>query len=507
MSSSTKSKKLVSLIDPETAASGGVGGDSTQPQQQPQQRSRSSSVSSLQKSSSSTPVVHATDAIKAMEAITSMVEAENASSTSAVGSHCEDVDDEDESCSVGSSQAPDDADLNLLQLLDLDGMRELSEAFADAPSGRMGIDGFVAAVRGITRNVDPRSLRNIFRRIDRENTGEIEWIELAESFTASHTHTFDDGADVASRRLFRETVYMHESVPNKVCRHVARIGKMIAHPRLPVYYTASEDGTCRSWNARTLSYEDTIHNGQAAITDMVYCDHSDSLALCSVDRLVSIYESHGELRKVLKTSRSRIVDNIPGASEQTWFRQFRMPKFSEKATFFGHDATGLEDSSVMKILNAQNNTMLQRMWAKQRQLDPVDVILLNKSPHVTHSLGYWYDKITHGECLFLGMDNGQVHLYKIPDKQEDPLSGVVRNPTSVDPIFSIRPHEDTVTSLIVDTENETLYTGGKDSDIHVVHIERGKKLRTLYGNTGHSDEQFVRHSRGIFAMDWSSSLR
>eukprot|EP00759_Apiculatamorpha_spiralis_P055590 PhF_6_TR7848/c0_g1_i1/m.11439 len=410
------------------------------------------------------------------------------------------------SASVNSRADEEEEEVNILETLDKEGLMTLAEQFS---CRNMTMDEFIVAIRSVNVNAQVNHIANFFKRIDREDKGYIEWKDVADAFTVMHAHTSEDTADAQAKRLFREDVFLHEKVPNKVCKHTMRISRMLMHPRLPMYYSCSEDGSCRIWNARNLEFESILHNGQAACTDMVYCKESDSLAICSVDRLISIYDSHGKLKKVLKTSKSRIVDNIPGASEQAYFLEFRMPKFSDKApTFFGHDATGLEDSSVMKMLSSRSNYMLQRMWARQKHFDPVDVILLSKSPYVTYSLGYWNDKITHGECLFLGMEHGHVHLYNIPKSYMDPFSGVMKEKTSVEPLLTTRAHKDTVTSLIVDTENETIYTGSRDSDIHVIHIERGNILRTLSGNNvGNSSEQFTRHCKGVHSMDWSDSLR
>eukprot|EP01065_Artemidia_motanka_P006426 TRINITY_DN13161_c1_g1_i1.p1 TRINITY_DN13161_c1_g1~~TRINITY_DN13161_c1_g1_i1.p1 ORF type:complete len:2803 (+),score=720.64 TRINITY_DN13161_c1_g1_i1:59-8467(+) len=401
-----------------------------------------------------------------------------------------------------------------LEGIDVAELRRLVDTFrgagSDEESGQLTQDEFIAAYRRLARNaehVSDADLSRLFMRIDADESGVIDWEEFSEYFSAIIQHDSREGSWERNREFAAR--YELTRRQQKGVYHRGRITRIIRHPELDRYFTSSEDGTVKAWNSQTLEHEQTLHNGRACCTDLCILPKHDLVAVATVPSLVTLYHARtGRLKRTLKGKKQWAPDPTT-QREKTTRIEFRLALPTPEPTFFGQPMDGLEGTRVMKMMQCRQNNFVQRMWAAEKHVEQFDCTLVPEMTCTPYSLGC-YAAPSSPELLLVGLEDGCMQVYNVDDASEHDWRQ--KRVVQWDPVICHRVHGDMVTTVRTLQDRECVITSGMDSHIHVVHLERGTKLRTLRGTpaTGGSSrfiEPIPRHQKGVITLDYSPDLK
>eukprot|EP01063_Lacrimia_lanifica_P010488 TRINITY_DN17205_c0_g3_i2.p1 TRINITY_DN17205_c0_g3~~TRINITY_DN17205_c0_g3_i2.p1 ORF type:complete len:3380 (+),score=1080.35 TRINITY_DN17205_c0_g3_i2:144-10283(+) len=382
-----------------------------------------------------------------------------------------------------------------LEMLDVVQLRQLVEQFffrerqaheLDLPQF---LDAFQSVVGKLTADQE-RTLVKLFASIDADVSGAVGWPELAGYFSAL-AHNEDKLTSHASR-LFHEAHFLQPPALREHY-HKQKVTKVVAHDGLDRYFTAGEDGTVKAWDAGTLSYIATIHNGKQSCTDLCLLPKSDLLVVSTVDHLVTLYyPKTGRIKASFKGKRRLLPSHETDYTERLEFRV-------AKPTRAPKGGTHPDQRPLLRSLATENN-LLQRLWAAEKVYERYEVSSVQAMTSPTTSVGYC-STASGGECLVTGQQSGHVHVYDVP--KEEQFRGA-----TYEPVALWKLHNDAVTAIRPSTNKESIITSSLDSDIHVINAERGTIQKTLHGCSKYAGRGAMqRHQKGVYDIDVSVHLK
>lgn len=186
----------------------------------------------------------------------------------------------------------------------------------DRHNGALDEAAFVDAFKAVGSKMSELHLRWWFRRIDSDESGEVDWGELSTFIIAG---TVDEsGRIVAHDEHPEDAMFSKEekgvSVPPTVAspnaiagiNHSDFITTIYNHPRIGKYFTASQDGTVRVWDASTLEFEFILHHGKW-VTSICASPDDTQLFVAGLDRSITVFEL-GNLSKAPRCYIGNILD-------------------------------------------------------------------------------------------------------------------------------------------------------------------------------------------------------
>eukprot|EP00659_Diplonema_papillatum_P022983 gene22984-35212_t len=438
-----------------------------------------------------------------------------------------------------------------LEALDVEELKMLVEKFFYAGNTAQELtqeefrDAFHSVVKNKAR-LDDEEIEKLFLHIDVNASGSVDWYELADYFAAlTESDLTCTGKGTGNRFIHKCS---RSKLDQKEWHHRGMITKIVPHPTLDRYYTAADDGTVKAWSASTLDHVATVHNGSVSCTDICFLPKSEVLAVASRDNLVTLYNSNTNRPRLSLKGKHRVVktmtDEASAKVDVTIRRQLRVAEGTALPTFVPDEpaAGALADgqsSSVgrRKEAKGKETTLLQRMWAASKAYEQFDVAVVPAMTSVCTGLGHYRcsdDGAYSGkEILLLGLENGQVLSFDdILQDSDDTSSGVAATEVAglkgaskliaascakngqrnvLQPRNTWGFHRKATTVISPMQDKECVFTASMDSDVHVVQIEKGVKLKTLHGS-GQPASRFSglnaeRHARGVTQVDYSPDLK
>mmetsp|Transcript_37768 Transcript_37768/g.61203 ORF Transcript_37768/g.61203 Transcript_37768/m.61203 type:complete len:933 (-) Transcript_37768:1406-4204(-) len=195
--------------------------------------------------------------------------------------------------------------INLTTLMELKAVFEHADVDG---GGSLSLDEFVEAFGGILgKNMTSEQLTHLFMKIDANSDGNVDWDEFSTFMLLE-----SQGTAVLREGIVNEYHPMEaEADPNEKydqkVYHSDMIDRILLLDRSEKYITTSRDGTLRVWNAKNLQWMRTVVNGKAWITDVVHMRECNKLAVSSIDRSISFYDS----ASIDCVGRIRDLDNAP----------------------------------------------------------------------------------------------------------------------------------------------------------------------------------------------------
>eukprot|EP01063_Lacrimia_lanifica_P015866 TRINITY_DN22520_c0_g1_i1.p1 TRINITY_DN22520_c0_g1~~TRINITY_DN22520_c0_g1_i1.p1 ORF type:complete len:1735 (+),score=612.75 TRINITY_DN22520_c0_g1_i1:166-5370(+) len=393
-------------------------------------------------------------------------------------------------------------------------MQALKHIFADA--GDRGLDkaGFVAAMQRVLLTegqrervvrdandphddaapkhavVNGKDMETLFLRIDVGACGSVFWSDVVSFVLLRQTRANTVKEDVGG---FGAEMVRFKAASAKA-QHIQPIKKVLAHRRVPRYFTASEDGMVKAWNASTFGFEQNVHNTSAWITDMLLRSPGDGspllselLVVSSIDRVLSVYDADSlelvrAFRGVAKRSNrreyiTRFVDNPP-------------PHEGAPTLFDDHSGSAYMAHFRRKVC--------------------IEVTQLQGLSRVPTAMANYCKSGSEYEALVVGTDDGALMVYDIASE----LVGATANRYNFVPCQSFtegsgygwRPgHDGPVTALKAAGSIETVVSGGLDGGIKLTSLDHGRVLRTLGGRDGHGEE--CGHKKAVSSIAWSDERK
>ncbi|CUG88305.1 WD40 repeat-containing protein, putative, partial [Bodo saltans] len=207
-------------------------------------------------------------------------------------------DDEDDASTLWMTDAPT---ITLPQLM------SLRSVFDSAPDG-LSEEEFVSAFKKVGSRLSETHLRWWFRRIDADDSGNVDWHELSTFIISGSVD--ESGRIVAHDERPEDAMFAKEekgvsmpateASPNAIAglNHSDFVTSVYCHPRNGKYFTGSQDGTVRVWDAQTMEFEYILHQGKW-VTCMCASPDDTQLFVAGLDRTIVVYE----LTNLTKTPR------------------------------------------------------------------------------------------------------------------------------------------------------------------------------------------------------------
>ncbi|KAJ9449478.1 hypothetical protein DIPPA_24523 [Diplonema papillatum] len=187
-----------------------------------------------------------------------------------------------------------------IDLVQLTKLRELFESTDVDGNGELDEAEFVHILQPIlSNNMSPRELQQLFLRVDANANGFVDWDEFSSYILLSgeqrqHENNINaqyirqpctgDGATASSTSRLSSRHPDYHSTPATCVLCNQRNGK---------YYTTGRDGTVKAWTGGSLALEQTLSLGCSWITDAVFMRNETRLAVCTMDKLVALYDVAG----------------------------------------------------------------------------------------------------------------------------------------------------------------------------------------------------------------------
>eukprot|EP01062_Namystynia_karyoxenos_P078146 TRINITY_DN8000_c0_g1_i1.p1 TRINITY_DN8000_c0_g1~~TRINITY_DN8000_c0_g1_i1.p1 ORF type:complete len:1769 (+),score=478.30 TRINITY_DN8000_c0_g1_i1:145-5307(+) len=337
---------------------------------------------------------------------------------------------------------------------------------------------FVAALLPVfgSQGVSEMDLRVLFMRIDANANGSVDWREVSSFLLLNKTR---EKLQVESCRRFEES-YAGGHSDLRAVVHKSIVCRVLIHPRLSNYFSASEDGVVKMWNCQTLAHERTVHNGDVWVSDLCYMPAgstaSDHVVVSSVDRVISVYTPAGDLVRTFRGRKLRARD----------LRREHMRRYDFIAPGGGDGvAVEGEGGAGAGLLPDPNSATYMSHFQKPRDLEVIRLDNLVEPPTaLAHCPAEERDR------LFIASGTA-VMLYDIPlGALDDSTIGI---PCLNNSLFQQQGgagrgrgkpgwdsgHEEAITRIAVSTEIESVITSSHDSTLRILNLERGTQLRTL----------------------------
>jgi len=203
----------------------------------------------------------------------------------------------------------------------LETLKLLKTAFDDADSdgsGALDEEEFIQAfqsVGSLSMYKSAQELGNLFRKIDANSDGTVDWDEFTNHILLEQSHqmTTEDSGETtlvkyvspdelkdksttdkqrATDRLLRASGANPADLAAelKSQQHTDMISRLLWMPAVKGYVSAARDGHLKLWND-ALSYQKTIRNGPGWISDMAAMP-GQPLAVASIDRTITFYDTN-----------------------------------------------------------------------------------------------------------------------------------------------------------------------------------------------------------------------
>ncbi|KAF0691779.1 Aste57867_17050 [Aphanomyces stellatus] len=152
----------------------------------------------------------------------------------------------------------------------------------------------------IDSTLSETQLTDLFQKIDANSDGTVSWDEFTNYMFLSGSDNSNAtlGDDMSCRYITTQPDKVMESsdqggegsAVRPANNHKDIITRIVALDKPHLYVTASRDGSVRTWNTNTLSYQSTIATGRNWITDCAYMKRSNRLAVSSMNRTLAFYD-------------------------------------------------------------------------------------------------------------------------------------------------------------------------------------------------------------------------
>ena len=359
-------------------------------------------------------------------------------------------------------------------------LREKFEGIISRGEGELGEDEFVEVLGPIMRGkVTTKELRKLFVRVDANANGRVDWDEFSTFILLSGEHRqrealinacYSRKADVS--RAYSQRNPDHHTSPTTV---------LLCHPRNGKYYTASKDGMIKSWHGGTQMLDQTLLSSTSWITDAVFMKNATRLAVCSMDKVVSVFDISGTSGQGARLWRA-FVGKLHG-----WGKEER------------HVREGVdmgETTSTKKIFDARAVSQFKTLGAYQKEVHrmlnhcskdshTLELTVLQDLQDCPMSIAAW------GNLLCIGLKNGALQVY-------DPFTTSLTHSEVVPCEATFKLHSSPISKVKSSKYMDGVITAGWDNTIRIVSLERGKVTRVLGENTC---------TRSIFSLDWSEDNR
>eukprot|EP01063_Lacrimia_lanifica_P033008 TRINITY_DN5765_c0_g1_i1.p1 TRINITY_DN5765_c0_g1~~TRINITY_DN5765_c0_g1_i1.p1 ORF type:complete len:1429 (+),score=429.72 TRINITY_DN5765_c0_g1_i1:89-4288(+) len=333
---------------------------------------------------------------------------------------------------------------------------------------------FVSMLQAVLpKDFTRRELRRLFRHVDANANGSVDWDEFSSFVLQSGqqrkqgqgrnmTYIKPERADGQRRTAYRNPD--HHSGPTTAILCSSRGGK---------YYTCGRDGYVKVWQSGTLELEQSLYCGGRWATDAVFLKNESRLAVCSMDKIVSVFDLNYHERKGVPPY-ARLMRAFVGKQAmngKSGGKVLSMPD-EKKTTYVGGQTQGVLDVTQKKPI--------------QRGGEPQHVEMCTLEDFNDFAMCI----ATHDRYTCLGLKTGCLNLY-------DFNSTAKMIPCEA----SFQLHNGPISSMRSAQYIDAVITAGWDDTIQLLSLERQKIIRTL-GGTERGERE-----KSIFAMDWSERHR
>ena len=324
----------------------------------------------------------------------------------------------------------------------------------------LDVDEFTEAFEDIFEL--PRDqLHVMFMRIDANGSGTVDWDELV-SFLLLNSRVYSDASMQEENKCYEEE-YVQPSVPHsRWHHHTDTVSKIVIHPKLPLYYTAGQDGVVRMWNANGLSHEAIIQNGTAWVTDLVHIPTSATfpsglLVASSIDKIITLYDSvNGDLIRTYRGKRKRARDS--------------QIEYIHRQDAINHDKQKKRENpwSEGSSRSFHQSNFMSHFRKQQR----IEVVLLE---HLV-SPPWALTNCTIGgqHRLFVGTADSHILVYDIT--REHTFSNSI---PCINGSGWKTSHGGCITNLVSVPSMDCLITSSTDTTLKILDLESGTNLRVL----------------------------
>ena len=220
----------------------------------------------------------------------------------------------------------------------LETLKQLKTAFDNADSdgsGALDEEEFIQAfqsVGSLSMYKSAEELGNLFRKIDANSDGTVDWDEFTNHILLEQSHqmTTEDSGEttlvkyVSPDELKDKSIADKQKATDRLLRasganpadlaaelksqqHTDMISRMLWMPAVKGYVSAARDGHLKLWND-ALTYQKTIRNGPGWISDMATLP-GQPLAVASIDRTITFYDTNRSSLDAV--ARVHNLDNAP----------------------------------------------------------------------------------------------------------------------------------------------------------------------------------------------------
>jgi len=192
--------------------------------------------------------------------------------------------------------------------IDLESLRKLKDLFGS--DGELDQNEFVEAYGAILGdNLSDIQLTHLFMKIDANSDGSVDWEEFTNYMFLGNEDTSDGQQDDASVQYLPPNFDVYRL--NNADKHYQKdqIVSLAFMEKSNQLVSASQNGVIRLWHPTTLMFQGSFRtNGLEKnwLTDMAFLQHSNRLAVSSLDDGVTIYDMVTEGKKVAAQLEPRV---------------------------------------------------------------------------------------------------------------------------------------------------------------------------------------------------------
>lgn len=329
-------------------------------------------------------------------------------------------------------------------------------------------------VEGFTRAGSHMSAEHLtwwFKRIDADNSGTVDWNELAMFMISG---TVDAQGRIVSHDEFQEDAMFTkdekgvsmpptEASPNAVAgyNHSDYVTGIYCHPRMGKYFTASQDGTVRVWDATTLEFELILHQGKW-VTGICPSVDDTLLFVAGLDRSITVYELVN-LHKTPKCYIGNILDE-----------HHRVPKGRPIFRFEIQSRNIPEVGPIGSGTGQWRNETLEQFRMRNERIRYRQIPDQTVEAHVLRQMEFPAACLSccpRDENLYVGLSNGRIQGYPIAHRSM--LRGGF-----VDAVLDVDPHSSfPVTTLMWADFFEGFLSTASDGSVALTNIATKTVIR------------------------------
>eukprot|EP00756_Hemistasia_phaeocysticola_P040874 Hpha_TRINITY_DN16887_c2_g3::TRINITY_DN16887_c2_g3_i1::g.153432::m.153432 len=335
--------------------------------------------------------------------------------------------------------------------------------------------------------------KKLFVRIDTIKDGCITWEEFSEYLVrggAADSAEQGEDEEITPYVLTHHSKRLKMGAGQRQTYHKGRITRVVVHQDCDRYYTASEDGTVKSWLARNLKYDTTVHDaGSAHITDLIITGGAKNLIVAQRNRTVHSF--------TCSASGTHHLRAFVGAQYLGWeCRPYHDPAephgplcqlggMPTQDVVLGEDPFDdkMVDSEgrIANLSKDMSHKVAKKMLVRRRHKEEYTALEgLTDGIGAIASLPLGFVKID-GEPLLLGTDRGALLLYGIPSVADVFLRPLKTGAAGTGPGVHATwmPHKQEITGLAVAVEKKCVVSSSLDRTIKFTSVERGHVVMKL----------------------------